>query len=36
MNYDAEGFNTKQGISWIDTEESDDDWSEEQAAIDAH
>jgi len=36
MNYDAEGFNKKQGILWIDTEESDDDWSEEQAAIDAH
>ena len=32
--FDAEGIN-KKGINWIDTEESDYDWNEEEAAIDA-
>ena len=35
-NFEAEGFNMKQGILWIDTEESDETWDEEQASIDAH
>jgi len=33
---EAEGFNTKQGIFWIDTEESDEDWDQEAALIESH
>ena len=29
-NFEAEGFNMKQGILWIDTEESDETWDEER------
>jgi len=33
---EAEGFNRKQGILWVDTEESDKDWDQEAALIESH